>query len=114
MIFAIYGLAGPDDYYMGERMRKAPLDDDLAYAIAEFAKVDIELKTVKNDWLIKKTEMLGFMRKRQIDFHLVASDELDLLSLEREIDQLNASLINARDEIWKNYHRASDNMKQPR
>jgi hypothetical protein len=108
MFEALYGMIGSGDYYLDKHIRdEVTIDDYLAYPIATYAYIKNELETLQSNWHIKKIKLLGYMRKREIVFGIVASDEFELRSLEREIDQLHERLARQEEEIRKELRRAS-------
>lgn len=82
------------------------MDYQLAHDLAEFAHLTKQFHLKELEWLIKKTEWLGAMRKREINLGIIASEELGLRDLEREIDEVRGRLRAAKKSLLESFRRA--------
>jgi hypothetical protein len=54
-----------------------PMDYYLAHDLATVAHLKKDLRLKEIEWMIKKIELLGALRKRDVRFATIASDEAE-------------------------------------
>jgi hypothetical protein len=89
----------PDSHFVDSEAREVPMDYFLAHAALAHVKVDLNLKEA--DWAIKKSELLGAMRKSQPSLSAMVGDEFDLREIEREIEKLRQALPASEYKVWE-------------
>jgi hypothetical protein len=88
--------------------RSVPMDYHLAHALAEFAHLQKDRALKETEWAIKRIEVLGLMRHRQLDFKSVVQGEQELRDMENQIAALEQRLPPGEREIWEAFKRARD------
>jgi hypothetical protein len=81
------------------RAHQIPMTFNMAFALAAFAtlRLDIFIKCI--DWKIRKIEHLGLMRKRQTRLAEIAEADWDLQELEREMRGMEQLLEHRRKQV---------------
>ena len=93
-----YGYS-PDTWNFMQHADRIPMTYNYAHALADFATLrkDISIKSV--EWGIKKIELLGLMRKRDVRFAAIAEAERELREIERNTEKLERHLENRRKAV---------------
>jgi hypothetical protein len=98
----------PDSHFVDNEAREVPMDYYLAHELAALAHLKTDLNIKEADWAIKKTELLGAMRKRQPSLSAMVCDEFDLREIEREIEKMRRALPASERKVWEAFTKVRD------
>lgn len=98
----------PDSHVDWQAAKEVPMDYRLAHAWATLAHLQKDLAIKEVEWVIKKTELLGATRKREPSLSSIASDELELRDIERELEAMREELPAAQRDAWEAFRQARD------
>ncbi len=99
---------GRDTYYIDQDAQKVPMDYHLAHDLATVAHLKKDLRLKEIGWMIKKIELLGALRKRDVRFATIASDEAELHEVQEEIDELRSRISAAKKAVLDSFSRAQN------
>jgi hypothetical protein len=86
--------------------RDVPTDYYLAHSLAEFAHLKNDLATKETEWAVKRIEVLGLTRQRQISFKPIVDGERELRWMDNELAGMEQRLQTLRHQIVEAVKRA--------
>jgi hypothetical protein len=91
--------SSPDTYHFMQRANQLPMTYNYAHALANFATLTKDLSIKNSERGLKKTQLLGMMRKRDVKLSSIVEAEREIRKVEQESARLEQIYENARRAV---------------
>ena len=105
LIEDIHG-SSPDSYHISLQVAGVPMTYALSHALVTLANLRKDVGIKRTEWSIKKIEILGLARKRELQYANAAEAERDLQDIQQELAKLAIAKQNAEQELMRTFSEA--------
>ena len=108
LISEAYGNGTSDGHHINMTADRVRLDIDLAKDLVSFAHLKNDINRKGVEWLIKRIEVLGCHRKREMQLGPVAHAEFELRALGLEMDEMQSQIPQVKKAVFDSFRAARD------
>lgn len=105
LIEDIHG-SSPDSHHVSLQAARVPMTYDLAHALVTLANLRKDVSIKRTEWSIKKIEILGLVRKRELQYANAAESEQDLQDIQEELAKLEIGKQGAERDLMRTFSEA--------